>query len=148
MRRVQKCRLSNSIGGVEKGLVAEIVRVMNLRTFIIMRLACTSGFRWQGIEFIWYLCNDGNISKERITVVLACSAIGPEKHPPLVTARTEKPYCFRNNRRFPNVSNKKAWVRYAVLTDYLRVWYGKMCSQNRKIILFVGQCVAYSKNAS
>ena len=39
-------------------------------------------------------CKDGKISKESITILLACSSLG-EKLTPLVVGKARKPRCFK-----------------------------------------------------
>jgi hypothetical protein len=66
-------------------------------------------------------CNGGKNSMERITVLLACSADGTDKLPPLDIGKSENPRCFKNVRQLPTkyVANRKAWVTQAIFTDYL-----------------------------
>jgi hypothetical protein len=42
------------------------------------------------------ICNSGKNSKEKILVLLTCSADGIDKLPPLVTENSDSPYCFKS----------------------------------------------------
>jgi hypothetical protein len=94
-------------------------------------------------------CNGGKNFKDRIMVLLACSADGTDKPPPLVIGKSENRHCFKNVTQLPTkyVANRKAWVTQAIFTDYLRALDAKMSSQNRKILLFLDQC-AYLQDTS
>jgi hypothetical protein len=56
--------------------------------------------------------DSGKNSKERIMVLLACSANGTAKLPPLVTGNRENPHCFKNVRKLPTkyIASRKARV--------------------------------------
>jgi hypothetical protein len=60
------------------------------------------------------------------------------------------PHCFQNVRSFPTkyVTNRKAWVIQAHLTDYWRASDTKMCLRNRNIAHFMGQCAAHPQDTS
>ena len=59
-------------------------------------------------------------SKERITVLLACSAVG-HKLKPLVIGKAENPRCFRGTDKasLPMTyrANRKAWMTSILLSD-------------------------------
>jgi hypothetical protein len=57
-------------------------------------------------------CNSGKNSKEGIMVLLACSANGTEKLPPLVNGNSENPHCFKTVRKLPTkcIATRKQWV--------------------------------------
>lgn len=69
-------------------------------------------------------CKGGKLSKDRVTVLLCCSATG-EKYKPLVIGKALNPRCFKNVKvaELPVSwkSNKKAWmtrVVFAVCTSF------------------------------
>ena len=121
-------RKSVDLPTVEKQLL-KIMRVVNLaicnadETCLLFRLPVNKALSLTGDP-----CNGRRNCEEGITVLLACSANCPDKHPPLVTGKIEKPHWFKNVRKLPTkyVANRKAWVTDAMLTNYLRVWDGKM----------------------
>jgi hypothetical protein len=79
-------------------------------------------------------------SKERITVLLACSAAG-EKLKPLVIGKAENPRCFRgvDKTSLPVTyrANKKAWMTSALFKEWLERLNGTMKLQQRSILLFI-----------
>lgn len=83
-------------------------------------------------------------SKERMTVLLACSAAG-EKLKPLVIGKSRKPRCFMKNDILPvkYVSNKKAWMTSSYFDKWLNWLNNKMKLANRNILLLVDNCSAH-----
>ena len=89
----------------------------------------------------------GKKSKERITVLLACSAVG-EKLKPLVIGNSAKPRCFK---KLPSLlclpvtyaSNKKAWMTSDIFKQWVEKINNKMITQRRSILLFVDNCSAH-----
>jgi hypothetical protein len=92
--------------------------------------------------------NGGNNSKGRTTFLLAANATETGKLLLVVILKSENPNCFKNVTKFPTkyVAKRKAWVKKASFTDYLRTLNAKMSSQNRKILLFIDQCAAHPQN--
>ena len=84
-------------------------------------------------------------AKERITALLACSAVG-EKLTPLVIGRSANPRCFRGVTACLPVTyavNKKAWMTSDLFQSWLNTVNIKMKSENRSILLFVDNCSAH-----
>ena len=89
----------------------------------------------------------GKKSKERVTVLLACSAIG-EKLTPLVIGHSTNPRCFRALGRSPNLpvtytSNRRAWMTSELFKVWLEKLSNKMKSEGRSILLFIDNCSAH-----
>ena len=87
----------------------------------------------------------GKNSKERITALLACSAMG-EKLTPLVVGRSANPRCFRGVTACLPVtyaSTKKAWMTSQLFQTWLNTVNTKMKSEDRSILLFVDNCSAH-----
>lgn len=86
-------------------------------------------------------------SKDRISVLLSCSATG-EKLRPLIIGKSENPRCFRGtNIHALGVDyyfNKKAWMTSVIFVDWLQKLNNKFKLQNRKIILFIDNCSSHS----
>ncbi|XP_013778866.1 tigger transposable element-derived protein 6-like [Limulus polyphemus] len=91
-------------------------------------------------------CHRGKNSKERITVLLGCSAMG-KKHTPLVISRAANPRCFRGNSTsslpVTYQANKRAWMTSTIFKDWLQKLNNKMTLEKRKIIMFVDNCAAH-----
>ncbi len=92
-------------------------------------------------------CKGGKKSKERMTVLLACSAVG-EKLTPLVIGHSAKPQCFKglaSTLCLPVTysSNKKAWMTSDLFQQWLDKLNGKMKTENRSILLFIDNCSAH-----
>ena len=81
-------------------------------------------------------------------VLLVCNAHGTHTTP-LVTGKSENPCCFKNVRMLPtkHAANQTARVT-DIFSDYLRAVHAKTSSQNRKILLFIDQCVVHPQDTS
>ena len=88
----------------------------------------------------------GKKAKERITLLLCCSATG-EKLEPLIIGKSANPRCFRGiNVRTLNIryeSNRRAWMTRDIFVAWLKSLNNKFRRQNRKILLFVDNCSAH-----
>ena len=86
------------------------------------------------------------VCKDRITVLLCCSATG-EKVKPLVVGRTNNPRCFRGYGRHElgvkYEFNGKAWMTSAIFRDWLESLNNKMRIQRRHILMLVDNCAAH-----
>jgi hypothetical protein len=91
-------------------------------------------------------CTSGKNSKERLTVLLACSAEG-EKLKPLVIGKSTNPRCFRGYQRhsLPVIykNNKKSWMTSTIFQEWINTINNKMKIQKRKILLLVDNCPAH-----
>ncbi|XP_060597343.1 tigger transposable element-derived protein 6-like [Ruditapes philippinarum] len=88
------------------------------------------------------------VSKDRITVMFACSASG-EKLRPLVITKVENPRCFKNVKKtelgVKYVANKKAWMNNKVFTDWLVDLNSDMRRQGRKILMLLDNASSHGK---
>jgi hypothetical protein len=90
-------------------------------------------------------CRGGKQSKERLTLLLCCSASG-EKLTPLIIGRSEKPRCFKNQnerKRILYKSNKNAWMTANIFEKWLRILNNKFIMNNRRILLIIDNCSAH-----
>ena len=85
-------------------------------------------------------------SKDRLTVLLTCSATG-EKMKPLVIGHSLNPRCFRgvDKALLPVIyrSNRKAWMTSELFREWLEHLNSKMSAQERNILMFVDNCSAH-----
>ena len=85
-------------------------------------------------------------SKERITVLLACSAAG-HKLKPLVIGNADNPRCFRGTDKasLPVTyrANRKAWMTSILFQEWLERINSAMKLQRREILMFVDNCSAH-----
>ena len=85
-------------------------------------------------------------AKERITVLLACSATG-EKLKPLVIGRSETPRYLKNmdKKSLPVLYrwNRKSWMTITIFEEWLRQINNKMKLQGRHILLLLDNCGAH-----
>lgn len=91
--------------------------------------------------------NGGKKSKDRVSVLLACSATG-EKLTPVVIGRSAKPRCFRGLATTACLpvdykSNKRAWMTSKLFEEWLDKLNQSMQRQGRSILLFVDNCSAH-----
>ena len=91
-------------------------------------------------------CQGGEKSK-RVTVLSCCNANGSEKMKLTVIGRFLMPWCFKLAGRLPCIyrANKKPWMTHALFKEFLMYLDNKMECSNRKIVLFLDQCPAHSK---
>ena len=91
-------------------------------------------------------CSAGKKSKDRLTLLLACSATG-HKLKPLDIGKSKKPRCFKEkNIGALNIiyrHNNKAWMTSQLFCEWLDIVNNQMRSTNRKIILIVDNCAAH-----
>lgn len=96
-------------------------------------------------------CKDGKISKERVTVLLACSAAG-EKLKPLVIGKAKKPRCFKNvdPKNLPVLwyANSKAWMTTTIFREWVIMINKQMKQKNRNILLIIDNCPAHPNDLS
>lgn len=85
----------------------------------------------------------GKNSKERITVLLCCSATG-EKMKPFIIGKSQHPRCFRG-KTIPNMyaANKNSWMTSALFKMWLGKLNNKMKAEGRNILLFLDRCTAH-----
>lgn len=92
-------------------------------------------------------CNGGGLSKERFTVIFACSMTG-EKVKPVVIGKTAKPQCFGNIdiSLLPVTwtSNKNAWMTTSVFASWLKDVNSQMLRKKRKILLFLDNATSHA----
>lgn len=85
-------------------------------------------------------CSEGNLSKERLTVLL-CANMDGEFEKPLVIGKVGKHNCFKNiNTNDLGViwkSNTKAWMTRDIMTEWLLDLDSRMARTKRNIILFL-----------
>ena len=85
-------------------------------------------------------------SKDRLTLLLACSATG-HKLKPLVIGKSKKPRCFKGkNIGALNIiyrHNNKAWLTSQLFCEWLDIVNNQMRNSNQKIILIVDNCAAH-----
>ena len=86
-------------------------------------------------------------SKERVTVLVGTNMDGSEKLPLLMISKSSKPRCFKSVRSLllQCESNKKAWMTSKLFENWLVILDKKLFSSNRKVLLFIDNCMAHSK---
>ncbi len=92
-------------------------------------------------------CKGGKKSKDRVTVLLACSAAGEKLKPLVIGRKAANPRCFRgyNLATLPVTyyANRKAWVTGDLFKKWLNLINNQMKRQNRDIRLFIDNCAAH-----
>ena len=76
-------------------------------------------------------------SKERITIMFCCSAVG-EKLPPIVIGKAKSPRCFKG-RKLPleYFGNNSSWMTTEIFSDWLKSFDMKMTQEKRKVLLLL-----------
>lgn len=91
-------------------------------------------------------CHGGKHSKQRVTILLCCNMDGTDKRPLLVIGRSEKPRCFKGNRRslpIQYAANKKAWMSRALFSRWVEAFNADMRKAGRSVALFLDNCSAH-----
>ncbi|UYV73153.1 hypothetical protein LAZ67_10001978 [Cordylochernes scorpioides] len=91
-------------------------------------------------------CHGGKLSKDRLTVLLACNMDGSQKLKPLIIGKSEKPRCFEGIKSLPTLyrSNKKSWMTTELFNEWLTSVNSDMKKQKRKILLFLDSCPVHN----
>ena len=86
------------------------------------------------------------VSKDRLTILFACSATG-EKLQPLLIGKSANPRALKNVQRnrlgVTYVANKKAWMTSAIFTDWLHKINADMKRKRRHILLFLDNATSH-----
>jgi len=92
------------------------------------------------MNFINETCIDGNLSKERLTIMLCTNMVG-EFEKPLIIGKVGKHNCFKNvnidNLDIVWKSNTKAWMTRNIMTEWLLDFDYRMTQSKRNIVLFL-----------
>ncbi|KAI6654504.1 Tigger transposable element-derived protein 4-like [Oopsacas minuta] len=90
------------------------------------------------LSFRGDLCKGGKRSKERLTVLVAASAVG-ESFPLLVIGKSKRPHCFRGVLNLPVEydANRTAWMTSEILEKWLRKLNNSMRFDDRKIAMIL-----------
>lgn len=91
------------------------------------------------------------MSKERLTVLLACNMDGSEKLPPLVIGKSKKPRAFKRlhaNEKLPVTynNNKTAWMTTELFVEWLKGIDRQMMLQKRQILMLLDNCPSHPHN--
>ena len=83
-------------------------------------------------------CKGGKRSKERVTVLVAASALG-EKLPLLVIGKSKRPHCFRGVLNLPVEydANQRAWMTSEKFEKWLMKVNNSMRVEGRKIAMIL-----------
>lgn len=91
-------------------------------------------------------CKGGKMSKERITIMFCCNALG-EKETPLIIGKSLRPRCFKkmdlNALGVEWHANKKAWMTSAIFENWLLALDSKMKARNRNVILLLDNATCH-----
>ncbi|XP_025408498.1 tigger transposable element-derived protein 4-like [Sipha flava] len=95
-------------------------------------------------------CSNGELSEERLTVLICANSDGTEKLKPLVIGKSLQPKCFTNIKTFPceYIAQKQVWMTSEHFSSWVKELDLKMGEKNREILLFLDSCPVHSKNIS
>ena len=84
----------------------------------------------------------GELSKERLTLLLGANMDGSDKIEPLIIGKSANPRCFRGSGKIPlpYESNKSAWMTGMIWIKWLKGFNSKMKRLKKKVILFIDNC--------
>ena len=88
-------------------------------------------------------CHGGKLSKDRLTVLLACNMDGSQKLKPLIIGKSAKPISIKS---LPTTyrSNKKSWMTTELFNEWLVLLNNDMKKEKRKILLFLDNCTVHN----
>ena len=150
-----------NICGEEKSVDIDIVSTWEERLPDICRRydpkdwfnANETGLLWkapptQTLHFKGQKCSGGKNSKERVTVLVACNQDGADKLPLLVIGKYAKPRCLKGSNidLLPAIyrAQKNGWIDNVIFEEWVWKVDQKMRAANRRIHLFVDNCIAHS----
>jgi hypothetical protein len=85
-------------------------------------------------------CKGGKQGKDRITMILTCSALG-EKLPPWITDKSKNPKAFRgqnmNKLKVKYTNSAKAWMTNPIFNQYLKELDEYFKRKRCKLVLFL-----------
>ena len=86
------------------------------------------------------------LSKERLTILFCCSALG-KKLEPIVIGKSKNPRSFKK-KKIPvqYESNKTSWMTTKIFTEWLKQFDAKMQSENRKFLLLLDNAPVHPVN--
>ena len=95
-------------------------------------------------------CPGGKHSKDRLTVLVCVNSDGSDKRSADCDWEIPETNCFKNVKKLPTKyhANGKAWMTTEIFCSFLHSLEAQMGVQNRKIILFVDNCAAHTKDTS
>ncbi|XP_017871348.1 PREDICTED: tigger transposable element-derived protein 4-like [Drosophila arizonae] len=90
-------------------------------------------------------CAGGELSKERITLLLAANMSGTLKRKLLVIGTSKRPRSFKNVQLLPvgYYSNRQAWMTSEIFTSWVRDWNAELKQREKKILLLIDDCPAH-----
>jgi hypothetical protein len=91
---------------------------------------------WQDISLKWWFCGGGNNSKQRIRVLLACSANGNHKLSLLLFGKTENHCCLNNVRIFPTIYVSSRKVHRPSLQNIQGQWMPDWFPKSKILLLW------------
>ena len=99
--------------------------------------------------FLGESCKVGKFAKERLSIMLCCTATGV-KLKPLIICNAARPRAFKqnnvtadNNLPLRGMHNKKAWMETAIILDWLNQLNETMKKMKRRIILCVENATSH-----
>jgi hypothetical protein len=94
-------------------------------------------------------CKGGKQRKDRITVVLTCSALG-EKLPPWIVGKSKNPKAFRgqdmSKLKVKYTNSAKAWMTNPIFNQYLKELDEYFKKKGRKIVFFLDNVLVHIVN--
>ncbi|NWS70157.1 TIGD4 protein, partial [Crotophaga sulcirostris] len=92
-------------------------------------------------------CSVGELSKERITVVVGANADGSEKLPLLVIGKTKSPGSLKDVSSLPvdYEANNMAWVTSGVFEQWMHKLDGRFQAQQRRVVILVDSLPAHKE---
>ena len=108
-------------------------------TALFYRMLPTKSFVEKGDS-----CKGTKQSKERLTVLVACSMSG-ERLPLLVIGKSKNPWCFKGVKNLPTAydANKNAWMTSSIFEAWIRTLDKQMMKKKRKICMVIDNCAAH-----
>ncbi len=92
------------------------------------------------LSHVKQLCKGGKQGKDRITMVLTCSALG-EKLPPWIISKSKNPRAFReqdmSKLKVKYTKSSKAWMMNPIFNQYLKELDEYFKRKRRKTVLFL-----------
>lgn len=90
---------------------------------------------------------EGELSKERLTVLITANMTGTDKRKLLVIGKFKNPRSFKNIKALPvqYEYNQKSWMTSSIFKKFLQQWDMELFQNFKKALVLVDDCIVHSQ---
>ncbi|XP_022160203.1 tigger transposable element-derived protein 4-like isoform X2 [Myzus persicae] len=110
-------------------------------TGVFYKLMPDQSFRYQG-----HKCTDGELSKERLTILVTANMTGTKKKKLLVIGKPKDPQSCKGIKDLPiqYEHNQKSWMTSLIFKHFLQQWDMDLFQTFQKALLLIDDCPVHS----